>query len=93
MTELRATVLVTALTALALALALSFIRVVRGPSAADRLVGLDLCANVGAGLMGVAGIAYDDHVFLDIAIIIIVTGFVGTAAFAQLIGTQKRRFP
>jgi multisubunit Na+/H+ antiporter MnhF subunit len=93
MTELRITVLIAALTTLALAFALSFIRVVRGPSPADRLVGLDLCANIGAGLMGVAGIAYDDHVFLDIAIIIVVTGFVGTAAFAQLLGTQKQRFP
>jgi len=89
MNELRTTILIAAITALALALAVAFIRVIKGPSTADRLVGIDMSGNIGAGIMGVAGILYDEDVFLDIAIILIVTGFVGTATFAQLIGLRR----
>lgn len=74
-----------ALLLLAVALVVSFVRVVRGPTVADRVLAVDLFTNVGAGLMAVTGIAFDDHVFLDVSLIIVVTGFVGTAAFAQLL--------
>ena len=89
MSQLRSAILLAAITALALALAVAFIRVIRGPTTADRLVGIDMSSNIGAGIMGVAGIVYDEDVFLDIAIIVIVTGFVGTATFAQLIGERR----
>lgn len=74
-----------ALVLLALAFVVSFVRVLRGPTVADRLLAIDLATNIGAGLMAVAGIAFDDHVFLDVSLILVVTGFVGTAAFAQLL--------
>jgi multicomponent Na+:H+ antiporter subunit F len=69
------------------------VRVARGPSLADRVLAVDLMTVVGAGLMAVAAISFDDSVFLDVALILIVTGFVGTAAFAQLIERQYRRPP
>jgi multicomponent Na+:H+ antiporter subunit F len=90
MMAVRETVLLGALAVLALAIVVSGIRVGRGPTIADRVLALDLTANAGAGLMAVGGIAFDDPVFLDVSLILIVTGFVGTAAFAQLIERGAR---
>jgi multicomponent Na+:H+ antiporter subunit F len=70
-----------------------FVRVARGPSLADRVLAVDLMTVVGAGLMAIAAISFDDSVFLDVALILIVTGFVGTAAFAQIIERKYRREP
>lgn len=65
-------------------------RVVRGPSLADRVLAVDLMTVSGSGLMAVSAVAFDDSVFLDIALFLVVTGFVGTAAFAQFIERQQR---
>jgi multicomponent Na+:H+ antiporter subunit F len=78
-----------ALGALTLALVVCFAAVVRGPSLADRVLAVDLLTISGAGLMGVTGIALDDDVFLDTALILIATGFVSTAAFAQFIERKR----
>ena len=77
--------------ALAIGLLACFVRVVHGPSLADRVLAVDLMTVSGAGLMAVSAIAFSDSVFLDIALFLIVTGFVGTAAFAQFIEQQRRR--
>lgn len=76
---------------LAIALAACLARIVRGPTLADRVLAVDLSTIAGAGLMAVIGVTFDDTVFLDIALILIVTSFVGTAAFAQFIERQQRR--
>jgi multicomponent Na+:H+ antiporter subunit F len=68
-----------------------FVRVIRGPSLADRVLALDLLTVAGAGLMAITGIAFDDVTYLDIALILIITSFVGTAAFAQFIVRRTER--
>lgn len=73
---------------LSLAAVCSFVRVIRGPTFADRVLAIDLLALIGAGMMAVAGIAFDSALFLDIAMILVAAGFVGTAAFAQLVEQQ-----
>lgn len=78
---------------LAVGLFACLVRVARGPSLADRVLAVDLMTVAGAGLMAIAAISFDASVFLDVALILIVTGFVGTAAFAQLIERQYRRAP
>lgn len=78
-----------ALGALALAIMLCFVRIVRGPTLPDRVLALDLLTIAGAGLMAVAGISFDADVFLDVALILVVTGFVGTAAFARFIERRE----
>ena len=67
------------------AMMLALLRVVLGPSLADRVVGLDLMA------VGATGIAigfymhYGYTSFLDIAIALALVSFVGTVAFANYI--------
>lgn len=85
MTTWLSITVVAGLAALALGLALSFVRLVRGPTLADRVLALDTMAVTGVGLMAIAAIAFDATVFLDIALILVVAGFVATAAFARMV--------
>lgn len=72
-----------ALAMLALAVLLCLVRLLRGPSMADRILALDtLYINSLAGLM-VAGVRLEDPTFFDAAIVIGMLGFVGTVAFAK----------
>jgi len=72
-----------ALAMLALAMLLCMVRLLRGPSMADRILALDtLYINSLAGLM-VAGVRLEDPTFFDAAIVIGMLGFVGTVAFAK----------
>lgn len=76
--------------ALTVGLLACLVRVVRGPSLADRVLAVDLMTVSGSGLMAVSAVVFDSSVFLDIALFLIVTGFVGTAAFAQFIERRQR---
>lgn len=75
--------------ALTVALIACLLRVLRGPSLPDRVLALDLMTITGAGLMAVTTVAFEATVLIDVALLLIVTGFVGTAAFAQLIERQR----
>lgn len=66
---------------LAVAVFLAFLRVLRGPTLADRVVGLDLLASMAIGVIAVYAIATDDAVFLDIAFVLALLSFLGTVAF------------
>lgn len=79
-----------AFVALTVALLACLARVVRGPSLPDRVLAVDLMTITGAGLLAVTAIAFDTSVLLDVALVLIVTGFVGTAAFAQFIERTYR---
>lgn len=79
-----------AFAALTVALVACVVRMLRGPTLPDRVVAVDLMSISGAGLLGVTAIAFDTSVLLDVALILIVTGFVGTAAFAQFIDRAYR---
>ena len=70
---------------LALAAVLGFVRLLRGPSLPDRVVAFDLLATVGVGISAVYSMAYDQPVFLDVAVILALISFVGTVAFARYI--------
>ena len=72
-----------ALALLALAMLLCLVRLLRGPSLADRILALDtLYINALAGLM-VAGIRFSEPSFMDAALVIAMLGFVGTVAFSK----------
>jgi multicomponent Na+:H+ antiporter subunit F len=79
--ELSATNLVFAM--LVLAMFLSFIRLVRGPSLPDRVVALDLITIQIAAMLAVDTIATGQSVFLDAAIVLALISFLGTVAFAR----------
>jgi len=77
---------VAALVMLALAaLALATVRLLRGPTAADRVVALDIFLAAAVVLCIAASLATARTVFLDVAIGLALVGFVGTVGWARLV--------
>lgn len=72
-----------ALLALAVALALTFIRLVRGPSLMDRVVALELIASLVAGIVAVYAIGSDAPALIDVAIALALVAFLAAVAFAR----------
>lgn len=70
---------------LTVAIALAFIRLVRGPTLPDRVVALDLITTLAIGIIAVYAIATDKAVLLDLAIVLALISFLGTVAFAHYI--------
>lgn len=70
---------------LALAALAGFVRLLRGPSLPDRVVAFDLLATVGVSFSAVYAMAYNQPVFLDVAVVLALISFVGTVAFARYI--------
>jgi multicomponent Na+:H+ antiporter subunit F len=60
----------------------AFIRLARGPSLADRVVALDLLSLLAMGYIIVYAVRYQQPSFFDVAIILALITFLGTAAFA-----------
>lgn len=76
--------------ALALAMLLSFARLLVGPTVADRVVALDLIATAAVGMLTVRAVTHDEPVFLDIAVVLALITFVGTVAFASFVERRAR---
>ena len=72
-----------ALAGLTLALMLCFVRVLRGPTAHDRVVALDNLASAVVGLAGVYAIKLGEAILLDVLIAVALLGFISTVAFAR----------
>jgi multicomponent Na+:H+ antiporter subunit F len=68
-----------------LALALASVRIVRGPTDADRIVALDIFLAAGVALAVGASLLTARTVFLDVAIGLALVGFVGTIGWARLV--------
>ena len=68
-----------------LALVLTFVRVVRGPSLPDRVVALELFSTTVVGLVGVYAIQKGVSSFLDAAIVIALMGFLAAIGFARFL--------
>ena len=65
------------------AMALTFWRMVRGPSLPDRVVALDLLAILMVTFTAVVSVAADEPAFLDVGIALALVAFLGTVAFAR----------
>ena len=61
------------------------IRVIFGPSAADRLVAVDILGILIIGVLALMGIFYDESFFMDIGLIWALLSFVATLAFSKVI--------
>lgn len=72
-----------ALAAIGLAVLLGFVRLVRGPDLANRVVAIDLLSALGVGVAGAAAVVSGDPVYLDVALILALIAFLGTLAFAR----------
>jgi len=77
-----------ALCMMGVAILLAAVRLIRGPSLPDRVVALDLISILVAGTIAIYAIASGQPVFLDVATILALIGFLGTVAFARYIEKQ-----
>lgn len=79
---------------LSVAFLLTVIRVVRGPTLPDRVVGLDMLVATAIGFIAVIAIKTGYMGYIDIAISLGLVGFLSTVAFARFIlvrGLRQRR--
>lgn len=60
-------------------------RVLRGPTAQDRILALDLLYAIGMLAALVIGIRYANDVFFEAALLIALFGFVGSSAMAKFL--------
>ncbi|AXS39925.1 cation:proton antiporter [Breoghania sp. L-A4] len=74
-----------ALAILSLSFFIIVIRIVRGPTLPDRIVGLDMLVAVGIGFIAVIGVKTDFYLYVDIAIALGLVGFLATVAFARFV--------
>ena len=65
------------------AVLLAFVRLVRGPDLANRVVALDLLSVLGVGIAAAAAVRAGDAVYLDVALVLALIAFLGTVAFAR----------
>lgn len=72
------------------AMALAFIRLVRGPSLADRVVALDLITVLAVSFAALIALAFDERAFLDVALALALVAFLATVAFARYVEQSRR---
>jgi multicomponent K+:H+ antiporter subunit F len=68
-----------------LAMALCLVRLVRGPSAQDRVLAMDLICTIAMLVLLVLGIRYRSPMYFEAALLIAVFGFVSAAAMAKFL--------
>lgn len=70
------------------ALALGLVRLVKGPSLADRVIALDLIAMVFAGMLAAFAVRMDQSVYLDVLLVLTGVVFLGTVVFARYLSRR-----
>ncbi len=70
---------------IALATLLATLRMLLGPTASDRAVALDAVTTITTGALLLLGITVKRVIFLDVALVYAVLGFITTLAFARYI--------
>ena len=80
------TLWITVAVLLAALIVLSLIRLVKGPTAPDRVVAMDAVNTLVVSGMIVLGIVYQQIIFIDVAIVYALLSFVGTLYIARQLG-------
>ncbi len=70
---------------LGLAVLLSLVRLIRGPSLPDRVVALDLIGTITVGIIGTYCVMSNQRVFLIVAVVLALITFLGTVALAYYV--------
>ena len=65
------------------AVVLAFVRLVRGPTLADRVVALDMMTVLIVAFCGLFAISAEERAFLDVAVVLALVGFLATVALAR----------
>jgi len=79
-----------ALTLVMISIVLVFIRVLRGPSLPDRVMGLDMIGLMAVSVIVLTAIVSDEPVLIDAAIALALVAFLGTLAYARFIERRER---
>lgn len=79
-----------AFAALGVALLMVFVRLVRGPTLADRVVALDAFGYVATGFIALHVLDSGATAFLDAAVLVALFAFIGTLAFARHVEHGRR---
>lgn len=66
-----------------------FIRFLKGPNIADRVVSSDLLITIGIGSIAVYSLWTGQSTFLDIAMVVALIGFLSTVAFSYYLEKRK----
>ncbi len=77
-----------ALLLLSLALLMTVLRIIRGPTLPDRVLGLDMLVAIAIGFIAVIAIKTGFNLYIDIGIALGLVGFLATVAFARFILTR-----
>ena len=80
-----------ALALLIVSTALAFIRMVRGPQAADRVVALDLISVLIVAFLAAYAVHAGDASFLDVAIAYALVAFLGTVALSSFLLRSRKQ--
>jgi len=65
------------------AILLSFIRFIKGPHLTDRVVAFDTMGIIAVSLLILLSVAKKDSIYLDVALVFALIGFIGTIVFAR----------
>jgi multicomponent Na+:H+ antiporter subunit F len=76
---------------LGLAMLATLVRIVRGPTLADRILGLDTLTVLAIGLIGTFALRTGLYLYADIAIALALVGFLSTVAFARYLLSRGRQ--
>jgi multicomponent Na+:H+ antiporter subunit F len=79
-----------AITLVGVSLLLTFVRLVKGPTLADRVVALDLVTMILVVILTLFGMSIDDSAYIDAAIALGLVAFLATVAFARYIERLPR---
>lgn len=75
----------------AIAIALAILRILRGPTAADRVVALDIVFSASLAIVIAMALATGRVLFLDIALGLALVGFVATVVWARVVERTGER--
>ena len=64
-------------------------RVLRGPTLADRVVGLELLTTIGIGIAACAAIVADQPALLDVSFVLALVVFLAALAYARSLGSKR----
>jgi multicomponent Na+:H+ antiporter subunit F len=76
---------------LGLAMLATIIRIIRGPTLADRILGLDTITILAVGIIGLFAVTTRLTLYADIAIAVALVGFLSTAAFARYLLSRAQK--
>ena len=74
---------------LGIAILLILIRIIRGPTLADRILGLDTLTLLGVGVVGVISVRSGVLAYVDVAVALAFVSFVSTAALSRYLQTRS----